>query len=37
MVDHGLKPMAEEIYTRARPSYHSVSTGTLDAILEWQE
>jgi leukotriene-A4 hydrolase len=26
---------AREIYTRARPRYHSVSTGTIDKILHW--
>ena len=31
-----LKPMAVEIYTQARPGYHTVSTGTVDAILGYQ-
>ena len=28
--------MAKLIYTKARPTYHSVSTGTIDTILHWQ-
>ena len=28
------KAMAKEIYAKARPNYHSVSTGTIDAILK---
>lgn len=31
-----LRPMAEEIYQRARPGYHPVSYGTIDVILDWQ-
>ena len=27
---------ASRIYKKARPSYHSVSTGTIDEILEWK-
>ena len=27
---------AVAIYRRARPRYHSVSTGTLDKLLDWQ-
>jgi aminopeptidase N len=30
------RPMAQRIYAKARPSYHSVSTGTIDGILEWR-
>ena len=30
------KRMATEIYRRARPTYHSVSTGTIDKTLNWQ-
>ncbi len=29
------KPMAMEIYKRARPTYHSVAVGTIDKILNW--
>ena len=29
------KQMATEIYRRARPTYHSVSTGTIDKTLNW--
>jgi len=29
------KPMAMNIYRRARPTYHSVSTGTIDKTLGW--
>ena len=32
----GLK-MAKEIYTKARPNYHYVSTSTLDSMLDWKE
>ena len=31
-----LMPMAKEIYAKARPGYHSVSSGTIDGILNWQ-
>ncbi|MEM1204695.1 MAG: M1 family metallopeptidase [Acidobacteriota bacterium] len=31
-----LLPMAKEIYAKARPGYHSVSTGSVDTILDWQ-
>ena len=27
------RPLAEQIYARARPTYHSVTTGSVDAIL----
>jgi hypothetical protein len=27
--------MAMDIYQRARPMYHSISTGTIDGILNW--
>lgn len=30
------KKMAMEIYKKARPNYHSVSTGTMDAMLGWK-
>lgn len=30
------KKMANEIYTKARPNYHSVATGTIDAMLQWK-
>ena len=30
------KPMAMRIYTRARPTYHSVATQTIDKSLNWQ-
>jgi hypothetical protein len=29
------KPMAMRIYAKARPTYHSVSTGTIDKTLGW--
>jgi hypothetical protein len=29
------RPMAMSIYRRARPTYHSVSVGTIDGILGW--
>lgn len=32
--DDGMK-LARQIYTKARPNYHSVSTGTIDEILGW--
>ncbi len=28
---------AREIYTKARPTYHAVSRGTIDGILKWNE
>ena len=31
------KTMAKSIYEKARPNYHSVSTGTIDKILSWTE
>ncbi len=31
------KAWAKEIYSKARPNYHSVSVGTIDGILEWEE
>lgn len=37
MAEHeDLLPMAKEIYAKARPGYHSVSSGTIDGILDWQ-
>lgn len=30
------KKMALEIYKKARPNYHSVATGTMDAMLNWK-
>lgn len=30
------KQMAMDIYKKARPNYHSVSTGTMDAMLQWK-
>ncbi|MEM1179285.1 MAG: M1 family metallopeptidase [Acidobacteriota bacterium] len=36
MASHAdLKPMAVDIYTGARPGYHSVSSNTIDAILDY--
>ena len=29
--------MALDIYSKARPGYHSVATGTMDALLDWNE
>ena len=37
MVDTDQKPMADAIYAKARPNYHSVSTGTMDELLAWDE
>jgi aminopeptidase N len=37
MVDTDQKAMADAIYTKARPNYHSVSTGTMDKLLAWSE
>ena len=34
--DSGLE-MAREIYAKARPNYHYVSTSTIDEMLGWQE
>lgn len=31
------RAMAADIYRRARPTYHSVSVGTIDAILKWNQ
>jgi len=28
--------LAKKIYKRARPNYHSVSSGTIDEILDWE-
>jgi hypothetical protein len=33
MVETGQKTMADAIYTKARPNYHSVATGTMDELL----
>ncbi len=30
------RTMARDIYRRARPTYHSVATGTIDRVVEWQ-
>ncbi len=30
------KKMAMDIYKKARPNYHSVATGTMDAMLNWK-
>ncbi len=30
------RSMATTIYRRARPTYHSVSVGTIDGILDWK-
>lgn len=37
LLDHGQKARALEIYTKARPNYHSVSTNTMDEMLEWKQ
>ena len=37
MVDTDQKALADAIYAKARPSYHSVSTGTMDELLAWSE
>jgi hypothetical protein len=29
------RPLARAIYARARPTYHPVTAGTVDQILEW--
>jgi len=31
------RPLAISIYKRARPTYHSVATGTIDQTLKWNE
>ena len=31
------RAMAMDIYRRARPTYHSVSVGTIDTILKWNQ
>ncbi|MDQ3674038.1 MAG: M1 family metallopeptidase [Gemmatimonadota bacterium] len=31
------RAMAANIYRRARPTYHSVAVGTIDAILKWNQ
>jgi leukotriene-A4 hydrolase len=31
------RAMAMDIYRRARPTYHSVSVGTIDTILKWDQ
>jgi hypothetical protein len=31
------RALAMRIYRQARPTYHSVSVGTIDGILKWQE
>jgi leukotriene-A4 hydrolase len=31
------RPMAMDIYRRARPTYHSVSVNTIDQILHWNQ
>jgi hypothetical protein len=30
------KKLALQIYKKARPNYHSVSTGTIDEVLDWK-
>jgi hypothetical protein len=30
------KEMARNIYRKARKNYHSVSTGTIDELLDWK-
>ncbi|CAN5177698.1 M1 family metallopeptidase [soil metagenome] len=30
------RTMAQDIYRRARPTYHSVATGTIDRVVQWQ-
>jgi hypothetical protein len=30
------RALAHDVYRRARPTYHSVSTTTIDQILKWQ-
>ena len=37
MVDTDQKALADAIYAKARPNYHSVSTGTMDELLAWSE
>ena len=36
MKETGKMDMALDIYGKARPGYHSVATGTMDALLDWQ-
>lgn len=37
MLETEQKDMAVSIYSKARPNYHSVSTGTMDELLDWKE
>lgn len=37
MKETGKMDMALRIYEKARPKYHSVSTGTMDELLNWEE
>jgi hypothetical protein len=37
MVETDQKPLADAIYAKARPNYHSVATGTMDELLGWAE
>ncbi|MBO75315.1 MAG: aminopeptidase, partial [Flavobacteriales bacterium] len=37
MIETNQKALADEIYAKARPNYHSVSTGTMDDLLAWSE
>jgi leukotriene-A4 hydrolase len=30
------RTMARDIYRRARPTYHSVATGTIDGVVQWE-
>ena len=36
MKENGLFVEAKNIYEKARPGYHSVSRGTMDALLDWE-
>ncbi|MFZ6052219.1 M1 family metallopeptidase [Halocola ammonii] len=37
MKETGKMDMALSIYEKARPNYHSVATGTMDELLNWEE
>lgn len=37
MKETGKTDMAIAIYEKARPNYHSVSTGTMDELLDWKK
>ncbi len=36
LLDSGYKELAQEIYRKARPNYHFLSTNALDSLLDWK-